>query len=286
MKIKEYFLKLKEQGKIENEAFNKFLETVPEGEMPDEVFPILDSTFLTLERAQVDKNVTGKVRAQVLDVVDRDIKAILKFLPADKVLEIEREPNTFNKLSMVRDSIPEALSKAAKAPNDEEAKKKLQQAEENLHAMTEKFTKQNSTYAEEVEKAKQQAAADLKNYKLVSELQKKANSYTFAEAFPKEARPDITKAILDRVLAKNKLDLIEKDGEYHIPVMDETGAPRFENNGNTPVTINSILDNEFKPYLKVSNTETTPRTQEIHSAPINTGGNGQNRRGANVSVEV
>jgi len=33
MKIKEYFLKLKEQGKIKNEDYDKFVETVPEGEM-------------------------------------------------------------------------------------------------------------------------------------------------------------------------------------------------------------------------------------------------------------
>lgn len=288
MKLKEYFTKLKDLGKIENEDFNKFLETVPDGEMPDAVFPMIDSKFLTVERAMTHKDVVKNIKAGVLDVVDKDIKVIMKYLPADKVLDIEREENTFKKLEMVRDALPEAFTKASKAPNDEEAKKKLQEANEHLHSMTEKFTKLNESHKQEVDKVKEQSQVELKDYKLNSELEKKANSYTFADVF-KDARPKLTKAILSEIKAKNKLDLIEKDGEYSIPVLDESGAPRFLNDGNTPVTINSLLDAELKPYLKVNNTDSDgnngqQQRKETKSFRVDDGKTGSTRTGANVTA--
>lgn len=289
MKYKEYFSKLGELGKIDNEDYKKFLETVPDGEMPDVVFPMIDSKFLTIERAVSHKDVIKHIKGGVLDVVDKDIKVIMKYLPADKVLDIEREDNTFTKLAMIRDALPEAFQKAAKAPNDEEAKKKLHEAQENMHALTEKFNKLNESHKQEVEKVKESGAAEIKSYKLDSELEKKANSYTFADVF-KDARSKLTKAILAEIKAKNKLDLIEKDGEYHIPVLDETGAPRFLNDGNTPVTINSLLDTELKPYLKVNNTDSDDGQQQqrnTKSFRVEDGKNsGSSRRGANVNVEV
>lgn len=288
MKYKEYFSKLGELGKIDNEDYKKFLETVPDGEMPDAVFPMIDSKFLTVERAMTHKDVVKNIKAGVLDVVDKDIKVIMKYLPADKVLDIEREENTFKKLEMVRDALPEAFTKAAKAPNDEEAKKKLHEAQENMHALTEKFNKLNESHKQDVEKVKQQSQEELKIYKLNSELEKRANSYTFADVF-KDARPKLTKAILSEIKAKNKLDLIEKDGEYSIPVLDDSGAPRFLNDGNTPVTINSLLDAELKPYLKVNNTDegNGQQQRETKSFRVEDGKNsGSSRRGANVNVEV
>lgn len=286
MKFKEYFTKLKELGKIENEDYNKFLETVPDGELPDVIFPMIDSKFLTIERAVSHKDVVKHIKGGVLDVVDKDIKVIMKYLPADKVLDIEREENTFKKLEMVRDALPEAFAKAAKAPNDEEAKKKLHDAQENMHALTEKFNKLNESHKEEVEKVKQQGQVEIKNYKLDTELEKKANSYTFADVF-KDARPTLTKAILSEIKAKNKLDLIEKDGEYSIPILDDSGAPRFLNDGNTPVTINALLDVALKPYLKVNNTDPDPQQREPKTYKVDDGqNNGSTRRGANVTAEL
>lgn len=254
MKGKEYFAKLKEQGKINKEEFDKFIDTIPEFEVPDPVFQIIDSSFLTVERALSHKDVAGKIKGEVLDVVDKDIASILKLLPAEKVLDIEREPNTFKKLALVRDSIPLAIQKASKAPSDEEAKKKLQESQAVIQELTEKFNKLN----EETEATKKTLQSDfeskIKGYRLDSELEKLANTYTFADAYT-ETRSTLTKAMLDDIKAKNRLDLVEKDGAIHIPVLDEHGAPRFENNGNTPVTIKSLLDGKLKPFLKVSNAE-------------------------------
>lgn len=294
MKYKDYFLKLKEQGKINNEDYIKFLDTVPDSELPDQVFAILDSTFLTTERALTHKDVAGKIKGEVLDVVDKDIAAMLKLLPAEKVLDIEREQNTFKKLAMVRDSIPLAIQKASKAPNDEEAKKKLEESQKVIQDLTEKFNKLN----EEAETTKKNLHSDyenkIKNYRLDSELEKMANTYTFADAYT-ETRGTLTKAMLNEIRATNKLDLIEKDGAIQIPVLDEHGAPRFENNGNTPVTIKSLLDGKFKPFLKVNNAgdgketstngQQSQQTQGKKSFVVNDGQN-NSRQGAPVTAAM
>jgi outer membrane murein-binding lipoprotein Lpp len=290
MKFKDYFSTLKEQGKINNEAYNKFLESVPDADMPDDVFKVLDTTFLTSERALNHKDVAGKIRAEVLDVVDKDIKKMLTLLPAEKVLDIERESNTYKKLEMVREAIPEALAKAAKAPNDEEAKKKLNEAQTAVQELTEKFNRLNL----EKEETKKALQADyegkIKGFQINSELEKMSNSYTLADAH-KETRGILTKALLGEIKAKNKLDLVEINGEAVIQVLDDHGKPRFENDGNTPVTIKSLLDTHFKPLLKVSNADDSngqQRQQESNKQQSFKVQDGKTapRQGANVSVTV
>lgn len=287
MKYKDYFLKLKETGEINNEEYNKFIETVGEGEIPDAVFQVLDSTFLTVKRAQTHPGVISKIKADTLSPIDRDIKEVLKFLPAEKVIDIEREQSTFKKMEMIKEALPEAFDKAKKAPNDDEIKKKLSEKDEIVKNLTEKFNKLEASKTDEIKKIKDQSAAEMKDYKLLGELEKSANSYTFAEVF-KDARPHLTKAILSEIRSKNKLDLSEKEGQYAISVLDDTGAPRFENNGNTPVTISSLLDAAFKPYLKVNNQDPQQQQQNQHkteSFRVDPG-KAANRTGANVSVQV
>ena len=288
MKLKDYFQKLKEQGGIKNEEFDKFLETVPDGEMPDTVFPVLDSTFLTVTRAKSHNDVRGKIMAELLDPIDLDIKQIMKLMPAEKVIDIERQDSTYKKLGIIRDALPDVISKAAKAPNDEEAKKKIQELQEANQGMVKKISEINESHKTELQKFKDEGEKTLKNYRLDSVLESKANSYTFADVF-KGARPALTKAALSEIKVKNRLDLIEKDGELSISVLDEHGAPRFENGGNTPVTIDSLLDGAFKDYLKASNAEQQQQSQQQQppkTFKVDNGGGNVPRRGANVSVQV
>jgi hypothetical protein len=252
MKYKDYFLKLKEQGKINNEDYNKFLETVPDGELPDAIFTVLDSTFLTTERALTHKDVAGKLRREIMDPVDTNLKAILKYLPADDVLQIEREESTYKKMHLINEAIPKAIAKASKAPNDEEAKKKIEESQRVIQELTEKFNKLNEATDANNKKLESDYNNKIKSYRLDSELEKLANTYTFADAYT-ETRSTLTKAMLDDIKAKNRLDLVDNNGESLIQIQDEHGAPLFENNGNTPVTIKSLLDGKLKPFLKVNN---------------------------------
>lgn len=286
MKIKDYFLKLKEQGKIKSEDYDKFVETVPEGEMPDTIFPILESTFLTLDRAAADKGVKARIKSDLLDPIDNDLKTMLKHLPSEDVIEIERAESTYKKMELIREALPKAIAKASKAPNDEEAKKKLQESQAAIHELTEKFTKLNSEREAEKKTLQSDYENKIKGFRLDTHLESLANSYTFADVF-KDARPTLTKAILGEIKAKNKLDLVEKEGELDIHILDENGAPRFE--GNTPVTISSLLEPVFKPYLKANNSEQQQQnqgTQQRSSFRVESGGSNGSRGGANVSVQV
>lgn len=284
MKLKDYFSKLKEQGRIKNEEYDKFLEAVPEAEMPDTIFPILESTFLTIDRAAADKSVKAKIKSDLLDPIDNDLKTMMKHLPAEDVIEIERAESTYKKLELIREALPKAISKASKAPNDEEAKKKLQESQAAIHELTEKFTKLNSEREQEKKSLQSEYENKIKGFRLDTHLESLANSYTFADVF-KDARPKLTKAILNEIKQKNKLDLVEKEGGLDIHILDENGAPRFE--GNTPVTISSLLEPEFKPYLKVNNNDQQQQqNQQQQSFKMPAGGSNGQRGGANVSVQV
>lgn len=288
MKYKDYFSKLMEQGKISNEDYKKFLETVPDAELPDAIFTILDQTFLTPDRAATHQDVHRRLKSEFLDPIDRDLKKMMALLPAEKVLDIERETSTYKKFEMVRDAIPAAIEKAKKAPNDEEAKKQLDQAKATIQELTEKFTNLESGHKTELQKIREEAANENKMFRLDSHLEKLANSYTLADAH-KETRGILTKALLNEIKSKNKLDLVETNGEATIQVFGDDGKPRFENNGNTPVTIKSLLDSAFKPLLKVSGGDgdegqqqqrTQQQTFKVDS------GKPAPRQGANVSVQL
>lgn len=285
MKIKDYFKKLKEQGKINNEEFDKFIETVPDGEMPDTLFPVLEDTFLTKERALTHKEVAGRLRRETLDPIDNDLKELLKYLPAEIVLNVEKEESTYKKLAAIKAGIPEAIQKAGKNPVDEDVKKKLHEKETVIQDLMAKFEKANSEFANKEKNITSEWEGKFKNYRLDSELEKLANSFTFADAY-KDSRPALTKALLGEIKAKNKLDLVEKDGGIDLVVLDETGAPRF--NGNSPVTISSLLEEPFKPFLKVNNNDQHPsgKTNQATQSYKVDNQNPSIRRGANTSVEM
>ncbi len=284
MKLKDFFSKIGEQGKIKTEDYTKFLETVPDLEMPDTIFPSFESSFMTLERAASDPSVKGRLKSELLDPIDNDLKSIMKSFPADKIIEIEREQSTYKKMQMIKDMLPDVIAKAAKAPNDEEAKKKLEEAKHAMHELTEKFTKLNSERETEKKTLQSEYEGKIKGFRLDTHLESLANSYTFADVF-KDARPTLTKAILGEIKASNKLDLVEKDGKLDIHILGEDGAPRFE--GNTPVTINSLLEPVFKPYLKANNADSQQKDEpQQRSFKVDNGGSNGSRRGANVEVQV
>lgn len=283
MKYKDYFLTLKSQGKISNEAFDKFLETIPEGEVPDEVFQVLESTFLTVDRAAAHKDVAGKLRAEILDPLRNDLNEILKFLPAEMVLGVDKENSIYKKLGTIKEGLPVAFQKASKAPDNEEAKKKIQEYQTANQELLAKFERVSS----ESEKFKKDLQSEydgkIKSYKLDSELERRANSFTFAEAY-KETRGPITKAIINELKAKNKLELVGKDGEFDIQILDENGTPRFQ--GNTPVTINSLLEEPFKPFLKLNNADDSSgkKREEVKQYRVEQQ-NPAIRRGASTEVK-
>lgn len=311
MKFKDYFTKLKEQGKINSEDYNKFLEGVPDGELPDPIFQTLENTFMTLDRAATHTDVVRKLRADHLDPVNSHLSKILAAIDpydkntsydiakmmkvvgsADKPREIA---DTYKQLEALANSLPKVFEKMKIAPNDEEIKKALSDKEKAIQELTGKFTDLEKAKESHIKQVEKEWSGKFDDYILNGELEKMANSFTFADGYS-ETRPTITKALLAELKQAHQLALVAKEnGEKSIEVRelnkDGVPVPKFE--GNTPVTINSLIDAKFKPFLKVNNADSGSKDpQRQQQAPrdrksfIVDDGKTQQRRGASVTTDL
>jgi hypothetical protein len=256
-KYKDFFSKLKDQGKINSPEFEEYLKTVPDAEIPDAVVKAIEDNFMTMERATAHKDVHGKIKREVLDPVDNDLKLLVEQLKEyiDPSIEhtLNTEGNTYNKLRAITKLIPESLKKAKGSPvTDEETKKKLVEYEKTVQELTDKFGTAEKEYKNNLKHTETEWENKFHDFRLNTELQSLGNKFTLAEAF-EEIRPNITEVIMSKIRSSNSLKLGEKDGRPVIHVNDENGKPKF--NGNTPVTVDTLLEEAFKPYLKKSESE-------------------------------
>lgn len=291
-KSKEYYAKLKEQGKIDNPAFDKFLESIPDFEVPDDVAAAFEEKFFTFERASAHKDIHAKIKREVLNPVDNELAALfdgpLKG-HVDPMMEAEfkQDGNSYKKLKALQKLIPDVIEKVkAKPVLDEDSKKKLAEYERNIQEMTQKFSQAEKTYNEQLAAQKAESEKHLHDYKLDIELQNRGNKFTLAEAY-EQNRKDLTNMLLNGIKTSNALKLVEVNGQTEIQVLDEHGKTKF--NGNSPVTIDSLLEEKYKPFLKQSNGGAG--NQNRQDPPPRNGQQNQQqqnptvRRGARTTVE-
>lgn len=310
MKGKDYFAKLKEQGKITKEDYDKFLEGVPEFEVPDSIFQLLENTFITTDRAAAHPDVARRLRADHLDPVNRDLTKILGVLDkhdkytsseiaklikvvgeGDKTREI---PDTYKQLEALTNALPKLFDKLKIAPNDEETKKTIADKEKVIQELTEKFTLSEKEKEGRIKQIQDEYTKKYHDDKVQTLLESMVNSYTFADGYT-ETKPTLTKAMLAELKASNHLALAAKEnGETSIEVQElKDGVLRPKFDGNTPVTINSLLDKTFKPFLKVNNAgdggdhsdKGSGQASNPKSFTVNDGKQAP-RQGANVSVTI
>lgn len=261
-KIKEFFTKLKEQGKIKAESWDKFLESDMQ-EVPDEAVKAFEDAFLTVDRAIGHAAVNGTIRSQILSPIDNDIRRIISILePLDKdaAAEIEAQiingntPNTFKRMELITKNLPNLIEKVKTSSHagDEDFKKKLADKDNIIREVTDRVSKVQAEKAQREKELEEGFNSRINQYILKAELEKLGSSYTLAEAY-EQNRSGVNKLVMSEILAENKLQLGEKDGAYFIAVVDDKGSPRFD--GNSPITVNSLLEAKYKPYLKQSNAD-------------------------------
>jgi hypothetical protein len=297
MKLKDFFSQLKSQGKISLEDYDKFIEGVPEHEMPDVIEKAISERFMTAERAAANPEIAAKIRHGALDPLDKDIKKMLEVINGVdkyKAMEIAKltrqgdQPDTYKQSMALAEYLPTLVEKLKVAPNDEEAKKKLADQQRVIEELTQKFTgveKEKETWKKNVEA---EYSKREKDYKINGHLENMARSYTFAEAHEK-VRPLLTKAILGELKSSNLFDLTMNEENEVLGVFeskDGVMSPKF--NGNNPVTAQSLLDEKFKPFLKQNGTDSSDSQMKTHQIRVDTTPNQNNqlRRGASVSAEV
>jgi len=259
MKIKDFLTKLKTDGKITDPGFLAAIEAAPDVHIfADETLPVFENAFLTHDRAFTDKQVNAKIRREVLDPFDTELKPLIAFidtLDRFKASEIDKMTSTYDKVKALRDAIPALVDKVKKSPDsDEDTKKKLKGLEEAKQELLERIEKMNTEATTKEKFWQDESEKKINGYRLNTELEKLANSITFGKAYSDPTiRKDITKGKLDLLRLQHNLQLVDKDGQTTIQVTDKEGKPLFKENSNTAVTINQLLEEEFKPYIKASN---------------------------------
>lgn len=273
MKLKEFFEKRSKQGKFsDNEAFTKYLATLTDSqEVPDEVEKLLEDNFLTRERATADKDVTKVIWAEAMDKVDLHIKKLLAPLDGlDKhqVNEIDVvEKDTFKKLKMLAEFLPKAIDKAKTANPD--------QTEEvtNLKKVNQEYLDKIKTINSEREVEKTELLKGFETEKgnilLDFSLKDRINKIEFASEHS-ELKPAITDVILSD-LKKNNILSVDQSGNIRVQT-DEGGVLKDKFNGNDPVTIEKLLEDRVKPYVKRNdvdpkNKQTPPRQKQQQATP-------------------
>jgi len=257
MKIKDFLAKLKADGKISNAEFDKAIESAPDWDFSDKAIEAFETSFLTPDRAAVDKSVHTKLKREILDPVDAELKPIIAFidtLDKFKSSEIDKMTSTYDKIKAIQKTLPDLIEKLKKAPEDEDVKKKLKSYEESNQELLQRIEKMNKEYSEKEKFFETEADKKINGFRLNLELEKLANSFKFGKAYSDDTvRKDITKVKLDGLRSKHNLQLVDKDGQAIIQVTDKDGKPLFKENSNTAVTINQLLEDEFKPYIKANN---------------------------------
>lgn len=251
-KYKDFFTKLKTDGKITIPEYDEYLKTVPDADLPDAVAKAIEDNFMTLDRAAANHGIHSKIKREVLDPVDNEMNDLFdQFKDLFEGAEtFKADTNTYNKIKNLKKALPDAIKKLKGSPaTDEESKRKLVEYEKTIQEFGDKFTKAEKDYKSELKKFQEESENKFQDYKLGAELEKRGNKYTLAEAF-EETRPAITEVLMSKIRQLNHLKLGEKDGRPEIFVNDENGKPKY--NGNTPVTVESLLDEAYKPFLKKS----------------------------------
>jgi hypothetical protein len=298
-KIKEFFSLLKEQGRINNPKFDELIEKLPDFEISTEAHKAFEDSFMTVDRAASHPLVTSQVRALAFKPLNRDFEKVISILgnvdkaAADKLEALTRDPgrpesgpDTYKRMELLSSSLEELFNKVKTTPGgDEELKKELKKAKDTIHDLTEKFSTAEKDYGSKYKTLETDFNQKIDQYKLDSELEKLAGKFTLAEAFEKN-RTEVNKIILSKLKGANTLKVGSKDGQSLIEVFDDKGGPRF--NGNSPVTINQLLEEEYKPFLKQSNGDSNSSQQSSQSKPqiITTSGNQNPLSGRGESTSV
>lgn len=264
MKGKDFFLKLKEQGKIENPDYDGFIEKLPDFDVPDTGFKAFEESFLTIDKAKADSRVYQHYKAQVLDGVDQWInEGVKNQMWASSILD---ERDTFKRLKMVKEDINSSIERLKLKPGGDPEKEKTIT---NQAATIEELSKKVSSVNEENLALKERYDKELKekieavnmDYALNSSL----DGYTFADEHTKT--PEDKRAIKEFILHKVKTgDHLLKLNDGQILVRDKNNptSPKFD--GNSEIVFKNMLDKLVEPHLKKNNAAPPTHTPGIRQA--------------------
>lgn len=284
-KQKDFFTKLKEQGKISKPEFDKFIESLADNDIPDDIIAEIEDKFMTRERALADSDIGRKARAEVYDAIDEEFDVLKEsdfksFLDEKQVAALQ-SGNTLRRLQALKKIIPETIKKIkANGGGDEDLKKLLKEREKALDELGQEKVALSQKLEKDLEARDDQWKKKLEDIELNYHLDKLTNKFTLAESFDRNA---VTRVVMSDIKGNN-LKLIDTNGQKSVVVYDEHGKPKY--NGNSPVTIESLLEQGFKPFLKKSETPPESRSRVPNQTTVPPTQTDPNRRQGARNVVV
>ncbi|HZI26331.1 MAG TPA: hypothetical protein VFD46_14700 [Chryseolinea sp.] len=259
MKSKEYFSKLKSQGKISLEDYDKFVESIPEFEVPDAVVATLEENFLTRDRAAADKAINAKIVKEVLGNIDASIHAVLPEMPLFNAADIEAEKDTHKKLKLLKTGLKNAIADAKKT-NGEGVSEELQKTIKDLTQRLEAEKKEKETVVSERENAikevMENSKKELKSYRLKNDIMGRLAKIEFAKEFSEDpVRKDAIMSYILTNLLKNDMDYDEQGQIVVQEINNGVAKPKFFPNSNDQITVDKLLETETKSFIKLNNGE-------------------------------
>lgn len=266
MKGKDAFLKLKEQGKIDNPEYEKFIGSIPDFEFPDTAFQAFEERFLTVDRAKADPTIQSHYKAQTLNGVDAWInEGVQNQMWESSVLE---EKDTFKRLKLIKESIKNNIERLKSKPGtDPDKEKKLTEYENTVQSLTSKVSSLTSEYEQSKSKMESEYKKKLDQMELDYAIRQEIDQYTYADehmSSPEKKRV-LKRLILEEIKTNNHFSL--KDGQIKVWLDETHTGPKFER--NTELTFKPLLDKVVEPYLKKNNGSTGTTSQKTHTpAPV------------------
>lgn len=283
MKSKEYFSKLKSQGKITLEDFDKFVETLPEFDLPDPIVAAIEDKFLTRDRASQDKDVYRKIYAEALNGVDATIKTFYPSITEKDRAAIDGEVNTYEKLKIL-DAAWKKQYEALKTTAPDAAKLN-EEYQKNIHELTEKLNvaqKEKDKFVSEqegkIKEIQAKSEKELKAFKIKTDLTGKLAQFEFAKEFTEhpKVKTNTFNTILGELL-KNELDYDDQGQIIVQEISNGVAKPKFFPGTNDQVTIEKLLEAETSPYLKRNNSDGNGSQGGQNTPPPRTTDNGSTK---------
>lgn len=263
MKVKDYFVKVKRQTKIGGEDIDKFIESIPDFEMPDVVNNLLEENLLTRERASADKDILKRIKAEVYNGVDANIAELIPGLPKADQDAISEEKDTHKKIKMLDAAYKKQHDELKKSSPDSDAINKENQ--KTIKELKERLESSKSDHDAAVKKILSEHASEKKNDRVRNDLVSKIGQLELAKEYTGPKIKDVVyQSILGEIL-KNDLDYDESGQLTVQEIVNGVAKPKFFTGTNDLVTVDKLIETHSADYIKKNNADpgggnTTPKT--------------------------
>jgi hypothetical protein len=250
MKWKDFLIKRGEQGKFsKNESFAKYLETVPDFDVPDDIDKLIEENFLTIDRAKADPKIIGAARAEAYSIMDERLAAIMPAIERiDKtlVVDLAGEKDTLKKISKLGPVLDKVAEKAKSGEFQET--EKVKELETQKKDLLDRLAKEQETGKTTIETMRKESAEREKNILLDFTLKNRIAKIDFADEF-KDKRESLDKLILTEL--KGDYIYLNESGQPEIGIYENgTVKPKFIEGTNTQATFEKVLEEKVKPFVK------------------------------------